>query len=115
MYQQPPQFQTTVKTYASPTLFQKDSMRMQSQGWTVAHTTSHQPRPGVGRIVALGLFAGVFKPKPQIIVTWQRPLAPGQSPAPIAMTLPERTAYAKQHKLSFKEQVELAKQQRQLK
>lgn len=61
-----------VRSYKSAKEFNKDARRMARQGWEVQDVTNQQPRPGVGRVVMLGLFAAVFKPKPILIVTYRR-------------------------------------------
>jgi len=121
--QQPPA-ETTVKTYHSAKEFQKDQPKMAAQGWQVTNTTSSQPRAGVGRIVALGLLAAVFKPKPEIIVTYSR--AAGAAPAlppqmPKGLSFKEQVEWHQEQNaakqgmpagLSFKEQVQWHKDQR---
>lgn len=61
-----------VKTYKNTRDFERDARKMERQGWEVQSVVNQQPRPGVGRIVMLGLFAGVFKPKPILVVTYKR-------------------------------------------
>lgn len=103
--------ETTIKTYKTPKEFQKDQPKMAKQGWQVQNTSSHQPRPGLGRIALLGFGAMVFKPKPQIIVTYQRdmmtqPQMPHFQP-PSQPIEPQPPVQA----LSFKEQMRQAWQQ----
>lgn len=65
-------YEVKVKSYENSKEFDKDAKRMARDGWTVSQVTSQQPRPGIGRIVLLGIFAGVFKPKPILVVTYQK-------------------------------------------
>ena len=94
------QQESQVKTYKSMGDFQRDQPAMAAQGWTVTSTMSHQPRQGLGRIVLLGfVFAAIFRPKPQIVVTYTRILQPGQQPQPARPP-------------TLKEQIEINKQKR---
>lgn len=65
-------YEVKVKTYKNAKEFDKDAKRMSRAGWQVVQVTNQQPRPGIGRIALLGIFAGVFKPKPVLVVTYQR-------------------------------------------
>lgn len=60
-----------VKKYKDERVFQIDSRRMLSKGYEVQTVTSEQPRSGCGRILLIGIFAAIFKPKPVIIVTYR--------------------------------------------
>ena len=65
-------YEVKVKTYKNTKEFDRDAKRMSKGGWQVVQVTNQQPRPGIGRIFLLGIFAGVFKPKPVLVVTYQR-------------------------------------------
>lgn len=64
--------QTTVRTYGSQTEFQRDANRMGAEGWRVTSTMDQQQRSGCMRMMTLGLFALVWKPKAKIVVTYTR-------------------------------------------
>lgn len=64
--------QTMVRTYRSSSDYAKDSAKLLSDGWTVLTVVTQQPRSGCGRILLIGIFAAVFKPKPEIVVTYQK-------------------------------------------
>lgn len=74
---------TETKVYRSTKDFQRDSERRSRDGWEIANSVTHNPRSGCMRIIMLGgIGALVFKPKPEItvtyskaekIVTWSRP------------------------------------------
>lgn len=61
-----------VKTYASDGDYRKDAQRLAKQGWTVSNVTEQTRRSGCMRILLLGPVSIVYKPKPRIIVTYQR-------------------------------------------
>lgn len=74
--------ETESKTYKSSKDYENDSKRRIQDGWEVAGVVNNQPRSGCGRILLLGLFTLIWKPKPEItatyvkaekIVTWTRP------------------------------------------
>lgn len=109
--QQPLNTETTVKEYKNIKAYQKDAPNMTAQGWHVQDTTSHQPRQGVGRVVALGFVgAALFKPKPKIIVTYSRVLLPGQAPAHQGLSFGDRIEQVPQG-LSFGEKVKWNREQ----
>ncbi len=58
--QQPAPTETTVKTYKSSKEFQKDQKSMAKQGWNVMNTMEHSKH------------SLLFRPKPEIVVTYQR-------------------------------------------
>jgi hypothetical protein len=64
--------QTQVKRYKGEKAYQRDANRMSAKGWQVISVTSENPRAGCGRILAIGIFAALWKPKPVLIVTYQR-------------------------------------------
>jgi hypothetical protein len=64
--------ETMVRTYNKTGDYQKDATKLAQQGWTVANVAMQQPHSGCGRIVLIGVLAAIFKPKPVIIVTYQR-------------------------------------------
>ena len=67
-----------VKRYKTEKLYQKDARRMLKRGYCVQSVISEQPRAGCGRILTLGFFALLFKPKPELVVTYH--LTPAQEP-----------------------------------
>lgn len=60
------------RIYTGEKAMRKGIDRMAKQGWRVVSQSSHQPRAGVGRMVALGLFAAVFKPPMRFTVVYER-------------------------------------------
>ena len=67
--------ETITRTYTSAKAFQQDSAKLAAEGWTVLTTTEHRPRQGCMRIILMAfIFAFMFPPKPQIVVTYQRPI-----------------------------------------
>lgn len=64
--------ETIVRTYKSQGEFQNDAQRLARDGWTVSNTMERQPGTGCLRGCTLGLMALVWKPKPQIVVTYSR-------------------------------------------
>ncbi len=102
--EQQPRMETTVKQYKNAKDFQKDQLAMAQDGWSVATTTAYQPRQGIGSMAALCFVgAAIFKPDPQIVVTYNRIARPG-APTPVKATMPAG--------LSFKEQVQWRKEHR---
>mgnify|MGYP000942770177 CR=1 FL=1 len=63
--------QIVVKRYKSDKEYQIDAKKMVSRGYEVQSVTSEQPRSGCGRILLIGIFAAIFKPKPVLIVTYR--------------------------------------------
>ena len=70
--QTPPQFETLVREYKSQGAYQADARRLAGQGWSVQNVVERNPRSGCVRGCLLGLLALVFRPKPTLIVTYQR-------------------------------------------
>ena len=63
---------TEVITYRNPTAYNNDAGNRTKDGWTVVGTTEKTRNPGcLGAILTLGLRL-IFKPKPQVVVTYQR-------------------------------------------
>lgn len=60
-----------VKRYKNEAEYKKDANKMLAKGYEVQSVTSEQPRSGCGRILALGFFAAIFKPKPVLVVTYR--------------------------------------------
>ena len=60
-----------VKRYANERQFERDARELAKQGYVVTDVATKQPRIGLMRIILLGFFALLFKPKAQIIVTYQ--------------------------------------------
>lgn len=63
-----------VRRYKDEKAYQKDAGKMAAKGYEVQSVVSEQPRSGCGRILAIGFFAAIFKPKPELVVTYR--LAP---------------------------------------
>ena len=62
-----------VKRYKTDQAYRKDAGKMAAQGWRVTNVISEQPRAGCMRIILTGgLGAIVWKPKPQLVVTYER-------------------------------------------
>ena len=62
-----------VKRYKTDQAYRKDAERLAAQGWRVTNVISEQPRAGCMRIILTGgLGAIVWKPKPQLVVTYER-------------------------------------------
>lgn len=62
-----------VKRYKSDKAYRTDAPRMAAQGWRVMNVVSEQPRAGCLRIILTGgLGAIIWKPKPQLVVTYER-------------------------------------------
>jgi hypothetical protein len=59
-----------VKRYKSDREYQRDAARMTRDGYVVQGITSEQPRSGCGRWLTIGVFALIFKPKPELVVTY---------------------------------------------
>ena len=70
----PQQMETKVVEYTNSKAFQKGARKMSKDGWTVQSQTQVEQRRGCLRFLTIGLFAFFTKPKPRILVTWQRPL-----------------------------------------
>lgn len=60
-----------VKRYQNEKAYQKDAAKMLKKGYEVQNVVSEQPRSGCGRILTIGLFAAIFKPKPELVVTYR--------------------------------------------
>jgi len=60
-----------VKRYKSQKQYQHDARRLAKRGYEVASVVSEQSRSGCLRILALGLFAWLFKPKPVLVVSYR--------------------------------------------
>jgi hypothetical protein len=59
-----------IRQYQSQNAFEKDARRMAKAGYVVQSVTSEQPRAGCGRWLTLGIFALIFKPAPELVVTY---------------------------------------------
>jgi hypothetical protein len=68
----PPITQTIVREYRSAKEYQRSAERLAKDGWAVQSVTERQPRAGCARILFLGLFAGIFRPKSILVVTFVR-------------------------------------------
>lgn len=62
--------QIVIKRYKSDREYQNDAKRMVLGGYEVQSVVSEQPRSGCGRILLIGIFAAIFKPKPVLVVTY---------------------------------------------
>lgn len=60
-----------VKRYTNKRQFERDARELAKQGYVVTDVATKQPRIGLTRMLLLGFFALLFKPKAQIIVTYQ--------------------------------------------
>lgn len=68
----PNRIETMSRTYQNQEAYSTDAARLAGQGWRVTNVTEHQPSTGCARGCLLGLFALVWKPKPELIVTYER-------------------------------------------
>lgn len=64
-----------VKVYKSVKDYRKDVPKMARHGWKVQSSIEENPRSGCGRILMLGFFALLFRPKSKIVVTYVRETA----------------------------------------
>lgn len=64
-----------VREYKNPRAYQRDARRYAERGYTVASTAERGQRPGLIRVVLTGGLALLFRPKPHIVVTYQRAAA----------------------------------------
>jgi hypothetical protein len=62
--------QVIIKRYKYDKEYQRDAQRMAKAGYIVQSVTSEQPRAGCGRWLTLGIFALMFKPTPELVVTY---------------------------------------------
>lgn len=61
-----------VKRYRDEKQYQKDAAKMAAKGYEIQSVVSEQPRSGCGRFIALGgIGAIIFKPKPELVVTYR--------------------------------------------
>jgi len=60
-----------VKRYTNERQFERDARELAKRGYVVTDVATRQPRSGLMRIILLGFFALLFKPKSQIIVTYR--------------------------------------------
>lgn len=60
-----------VKRYKNEKEYQKDAAKLAAKGYEIQSVVSEQPRAGCGRILTIGLFAAIFKPKPELVVTYR--------------------------------------------
>lgn len=63
---------TFVRTYRSQSDFQSDAEVAAQHGWSVVSVTELSQRAGCMRILALGLFTLIWRPKSKILVTYTR-------------------------------------------
>lgn len=60
-----------VRRYPSERQYQGDAQRWARRGYRVVSVTSEAPRAGCMRLLTLGIFAMIFRPKPVLVVTYQ--------------------------------------------
>lgn len=63
---------TMVREYKDRKAFEKDANKLAKQGWAVVSQSEQTQRSGCGRLLMLGVFAAIWKPKPHIAVTYNR-------------------------------------------
>jgi hypothetical protein len=69
--------ETMVREYKSIDDYRADAQKLARNGWNVKSVETIDPRSGCMRIILLGgIGALVFRPKPRIVVTYERPLVP---------------------------------------
>ena len=62
-----------VKRYKSDKAYRTDAATMAAQGWRVTNVVSEQPRAGCLRIILTGGLGAIFwKPRPQLVVTYEK-------------------------------------------
>ena len=61
-----------VRRYKTEREYQRDAGRMVKRGYRVAHVVSEMRNAGCMRWLTIGLFAIIFRPKPELVVTYQR-------------------------------------------
>lgn len=61
-----------VRRYKTEREYQRDAGRMVKRGYRVAHVVSEMRNAGCMRWLTIGLFALIFKPSPEFVVTYQR-------------------------------------------
>ena len=71
-----------VRRYRNEKEYQKDAGKMAAKGYEVQSVVSEQPRSGCGRILTIGIFAAIFKPKPELVVTYRLVPTTATPPAP---------------------------------
>lgn len=65
--------ESMVRVYTKPSDYSKDAAKLASDGWIAGNVTERQPRRGCGRILLMGVvFAFIFPPKPELVVTYTR-------------------------------------------
>jgi hypothetical protein len=64
--------QTIVREYKSRQAFEKDAEKLAADGYSVVSVTDSQQRSGCLRMLTLGFFALIWRPKNRLIVTYQR-------------------------------------------
>jgi hypothetical protein len=64
--------ETMVRRYKSDKQYRRDAVRLAAGGWRVVNVVQEQPPTGCGRGCLLGFFALIFKPKPRLVVTYER-------------------------------------------
>ncbi|MGB3328917.1 MAG: hypothetical protein WBA46_08180 [Thermomicrobiales bacterium] len=65
--------QSVVRVYTNSRDYAEDIVRFADEGWSVESVTERHPRRGCGRILLMGvIFAWIFPPKPELVVTYSR-------------------------------------------
>ncbi len=68
--------ETMVRQYKSTDDYRKDAQKLSRNGWTVKSVESVEQRAGCLRFFLIGPLSLIFKPKPRILVTYERELVP---------------------------------------
>lgn len=73
--------QTEERTFTGERAYRAGVQHWTALGWTISTVTNFQPRAGCGRMLALGLFALVWKPKQKFTVVFTKTtVLPGLAP-----------------------------------
>lgn len=67
---------TLVREYKGRDAFERDAQQLAEQGYSVVSVVDAQQRSGCMRMMTIGFFALVWKPKAKLIVTYQRAAPP---------------------------------------
>ena len=68
----PETFEQIQREYRSHKAHMRDAARLAADGWEIASFVEVPQRVGCLRILCLGVFAWLFKPKPVLLVTYVR-------------------------------------------
>lgn len=64
--------ETLVREYRSRNAFEKDAQILAKQNYKVVSVADQQQQVGCLRVLLIGIFAIFFKPKPKLIVTYEK-------------------------------------------